>query len=292
MTDLPAAEKARDHFGGAAEPRMAEWPSGGEVILPWHIAPDIADKAAFFLPYISSGMSVLDVGCGFGPITLELAAVVGPGVITGVDLQPGRIERARGLAAERGITNVTFAAADIYGLPFADDSFDAAFSHATLQSLPDQVEALRALRRVTRPGGVIGIRDLDWEGVLITAADPEVRAIHDMRVRLSLLRRDRDGGDTPGFWYLNGRYEKTWLREAGFTRFVCGASCDVEDPAIWGEQWARQLADDGFEGKQLLELGWVDAEQLAGMREAMRAWGTHQDSYLVTTRYHAVAWND
>jgi len=63
------------------------------------------------------------------------------------------------VARERRIANVAFHAASVYQLPYPDASFDAAFACALLQHLASPLEALREIRRVLRPGGVIGIVD-------------------------------------------------------------------------------------------------------------------------------------
>src|SRR6185503_5237822 len=111
-------------------------------------------------------MRVLDVGCGPGTITLGLAQLVAPGEVVGIDLQPSLIERARALAATREQTNARFEIADVYGLPFADECFDAAFGNGVLMHLAEPVRALAQIRRVLRPGGIIGIRDPDFGAVL------------------------------------------------------------------------------------------------------------------------------
>ena len=116
--------------------------------------------AAFLLPHLRSGMRVLDVGCGPGTITLGLAQSVAPGEVVGVDLQESMVERARALAAERGIANVRFDLADAYELPFPDRSFDAALEHRVLMHLADPIRGLREVRRVLRPGGVLGLLSL------------------------------------------------------------------------------------------------------------------------------------
>src|SRR5262245_8098238 len=77
-----------------------------------------AREAAFFLPDIRPGMRLLDLGCGPGTITLGLGTHVAPGEVIGVDFQPSVIERARTLAAQRGIPNAGFEVGDIYHLPF------------------------------------------------------------------------------------------------------------------------------------------------------------------------------
>ncbi len=65
-------------------------------------------NAAFFLPYLKSGMSLLDCGCGPGSITVDLAERAAPGQVTGLDVGESSIEAARELAVERGVSNVRF----------------------------------------------------------------------------------------------------------------------------------------------------------------------------------------
>src|SRR5215471_16250915 len=94
-----------------------------------------SQEAAFFLPHLRPGMRVLDAGCGPGSITLGLAQAVHPGEVIGIDLQVAKVERARELAATRRIRNVRFETADLYGLPFPDNAFDAVFSHGVVMHL-------------------------------------------------------------------------------------------------------------------------------------------------------------
>jgi ubiquinone/menaquinone biosynthesis C-methylase UbiE len=122
-----------------------------------------ANTADFFLPHLRPGMSLLDCGCGAGTITIGLAQAVTPGEVVGVDHEPAQFEQARALAAEHGVDNVRFETADLFTLPFADDGFDAAFAHAVLMHVGDRKAALREMRRVVRPGGVVAVKDLRTE---------------------------------------------------------------------------------------------------------------------------------
>ena len=117
-----------------------------------------AVQAAFFLPYLRPGMRVLDVGCGPGTITLGLAEAVAPGEVVGVDIVEDRLHLARAAAEERALANVRFEPGDIHHLPFRDGEFDAALVHGVLEHLPDPLAALGEVRRVLRPGAVVGIR--------------------------------------------------------------------------------------------------------------------------------------
>jgi len=76
-----------------------------------------AAEAGFFLPHLRSGMRVLDCGSGTGSITCDLAELVAPGEVVGLDLQPSQVERARTLARERGSDNVRSEVGSIYALP-------------------------------------------------------------------------------------------------------------------------------------------------------------------------------
>ena len=67
---------------------------------------------AFFLPYLRTGMEVLDCGCGPGSITVGLAEAVIPGSVTGIDLEESQLKTARETASGRGLANVTFETAD------------------------------------------------------------------------------------------------------------------------------------------------------------------------------------
>jgi SAM-dependent methyltransferase len=163
-------------------------------------------RAAFFLPSLSPGMRVLDAGCGPGTITYGLARAVLPGgSCTGVDGEASQIELARAhAAAEHG--NLAFEAASIYGLPFAGDSFDAVFSHAVFEHLARPQAALAELRRVLRPGGVLGICSSDWGDARIEPRGEDV----DVALRSHFLLRRRAGGDPYAGAHLPG-----WIEAAG-----------------------------------------------------------------------------
>lgn len=147
--------------------------------VPGYSAPMIAimerrsaeAHARFFLPCLKSGFTtpafhVLDAGCGPGTITLGLARRVGLGHVTGIDIEDSQFAASIEDAKQQGL-KVAFQKADIYRLPFEDESFDAVFSHAVFQHLADPQAALAELRRVLKPRGLIGIRASDMGGMLI-----------------------------------------------------------------------------------------------------------------------------
>src|SRR5262249_33730858 len=107
-----------------------------------------ADAVPFLLPHLQPGQRLLDCGCGPGSITLDLAALIAPGEVCGVDVDPTQVEAAQRAAAARDIRNTRFEVASIYALPFPDASFDAVTAVGVLMHLREPRAALQEMRRV------------------------------------------------------------------------------------------------------------------------------------------------
>ncbi len=134
-----------------------------ESVLRSHRSRTAANSAAYLLPELRAGQALLDVGCGPGTITADLAELVGPtGRVVAVDRSAEVLAQAAEYVAGRGIGNVTFERADAYRLPYADGEFDVVHAHQVLQHVAEPVLVLRELRRVTAPGGVVAVRDADY----------------------------------------------------------------------------------------------------------------------------------
>ena len=111
---------------------------------------------------ISPGMRVLDIGCGVGDVSFLIAALVGEhGQVLGVDRNAGALAIARQRASERNFATTLFVEGDFRALSSEYGSFDAAVSRRVLMYQPDAVEALRALARVVRPGGLLVFQEHD-----------------------------------------------------------------------------------------------------------------------------------
>jgi SAM-dependent methyltransferase len=127
---------------------------------------------------------VLDLACGDGIYSCWIAERLGPeGRVVGVDIAPAYLERARRTAdGSPAGARVSFCQADAYQLPFDDGQFDLAWCAQSMFSLPDPVGALRELRRVVRPGGLVAVfeNDLLHPMILPWSAELElaVRAAH------------------------------------------------------------------------------------------------------------------
>jgi ubiquinone/menaquinone biosynthesis C-methylase UbiE len=116
---------------------------------------------------VSSGATLLDVGCGIGSHTFELAKFVGDhGCVFGVDRSHFFIDEAQ--KRKKIIkSNTEFQTGDIYNLPFQDNLFDGCYCERVLMHLANPEQALREMIRVIKPGGVIAITEPDLNGVNI-----------------------------------------------------------------------------------------------------------------------------
>ena len=152
-----------------------------ESVLRSHRWRDAENSAAYLLPHLRATDELLDVGCGPGTITIDLARRLGSGRVVGVDRSAEVVEIARAAAAGTVATagpetpppagppgeapGARFEVADCYALPFADASFDVVHAHQVLQHLDRPVDALAEMRRVCRPGGIVAARDSDYSAM-------------------------------------------------------------------------------------------------------------------------------
>jgi ubiquinone/menaquinone biosynthesis C-methylase UbiE len=125
-----------------------------------------------FLP-VSPSARVLDAGCGSGSMS-RLVALTYPRVeVIGVDVRQQYLDFARSRARAEDIRNLQFRSADVFALPFADATFDVVWTKYLLQWLKDPKRALKELRRVTRPGGIVVSCDFAGFAIRHSPVTPE-----------------------------------------------------------------------------------------------------------------------
>ncbi|MFE7132561.1 methyltransferase domain-containing protein [Streptomyces sp. NPDC057638] len=246
-----------------------------ESVLRSHTWRTAANSAAYLLGELTPGARVLDIGCGPGTITADLAALVPEGHVTGVDRAADVVARAREHAAARALENVEFRVGDVNALDFPDDSFDIVHAHQVLQHVGDPVHVLREMRRVCRPGGVVAARDSDYGAFTWF---PEVPALDDWQ---SLYRRvARANGGEPDA----GRRLLSWARAAGFTDIRAGAGswcfAGAEDRAWWSGLWADRTVASVY-ARLAVEGGHTTREGLDAVAAGWREWATHDTAWFL-----------
>ncbi|MGW1717122.1 class I SAM-dependent methyltransferase [Streptomyces sp. NPDC002156] len=245
-----------------------------ESVLRSHTWRTAANSAAYLLGSLKPHMRILDIGCGPGTITADLAELVPDGHVTGVDRAPAILDQARTTAAERGLGNVEFAVADVHALDFPDDTFCVVHAHQVLQHVGDPVRALREMHRVTKPGGYIAVRDGDYQAM---AWYPESAGLDDW---LDLYRRvARANGGEPDA----GRRLKSWALRAGLTDITATSStwtfADTDEVAWWSGLWADRTLASAY-ADRATEGGLATVEQLRAVSEAWREWGRREDAWF------------
>ncbi|TCO62358.1 methyltransferase domain-containing protein [Actinocrispum wychmicini] len=243
-----------------------------EAVLRSHRSRTVANSAAYLVPHLRPGLSVLDVGCGPGTITADLAELVAPGVVTAVEPVPDAFGAAKEFAAGRNVTNIRFEIADVHSLPYPDNSFDVVHAHQVLQHLHDPVAALREMRRVSR--GVVAARDSDYAAM---AWFPESPVLDEWMALYRKVAR-HNGGEPDA-----ARRLLSWARAAGFTDVVSTAStwCYATPPERewWSGMWADRILHTAI-ADQSVAYGYASRDDLERISQAWRAWGTADDGWF------------
>ena len=165
-----------------------------ESVLRSHTWRTAENSAAYLLPHLRPGQSLLDVGCGPGTITTDLALLVAPGEAVGLDAAADVVAQAQAHAAGLGLENVRFEVGDLFALGYPDASFDVIHLHQVLQHLGDPVAALIELRRVLRSRRRAGRPRLGLRGLHLGAAATRML---DRWLELYLAVTERNGARRP-----------------------------------------------------------------------------------------------
>jgi SAM-dependent methyltransferase len=253
-----------------------------DSVLRSHRWRTAENSCGYLLGHLEAGRSLLDVGCGPGTITRDLARIVAPGPVVGIDTSAEVVAEAAEAAAPASAgrtgddpaVSLTFEVADVFDLPFADDSFDVVHAHQVLQHVGDPVAALSEMRRVCRPGGMVAARDADYPKMSWFPEDPDLDRAFAAYGRLTRIN---------GANWDAGRRLLAWAHEAGFTDVVASASCwsfaTPEERTWWGGLWAERFTSSSL-ADQLVDHGVSTAGDLDAFAQAYRRWAASPDGWF------------
>ena len=243
-------------------------------------ARNATGQAAFLLPYLGPGLSLLACGCGPGTITAGLAQAVAPGETVGVDMSEEQVEHAAELASLQGLTNARFQVANVYELPFPDDTFDAVFSNALMEHLSRPADALIEMRRVAKKGGVVAVRAAVHGLDLIEPKDPLLYQAFSLYEKVL-----KHNGGTPRI----GKRLHVLMREADLSNVAASASHDY-----YGTREAIQRVADQVARlpvwAQAVALGLASESEADEISAAWGAWAEHPNAFLARTYGEALGW--
>lgn len=262
-----------------------------EKVLEWLRQRSVKTHAPFLLPHLYPGMRVLDCGCGPGSLTLDLARLVAPGSVIGLDIEGAQFAYAQELAKTEGIENVSFEVGSAYELPFEDESFDLVFAHATLFHLSDPGRALREFRRVLKIGGLVGVRDTDYSTWQLEPDTPPLAQMREL-----ILKYMQTRGASPTY----ARHMRSYLVEAGFTRTEAHASCVANGTPERVRTSAAtylgylQASDVLIALKEQVEgsVGSIRADELEAIRAEVHAWSERSDAFELLIWREGLAWRE
>jgi SAM-dependent methyltransferase len=256
-----------------------------ESVLRSHRWRTAENSAAYLLPHLRPGLDLLDVGCGPGTLTVDLATRVAPGGdVLGIDVADDVVAAAEQEARARGVDNVRFAPGDFRALGLGPGSFDVVHAHQVLQHLREPVEALEEMARLARPdGGLVAARDSDY-GAFRWAPDDEGLA-RWLEVYTAVTRRN--GADATA-----GRRLLGWAHAAGLDDVTYTSStwtyATPDERAWWSDLWAERTVSSSF-GEQAVAYGIATTDELARIAAAWRRWAEDPDAVFVVVHGEIVA---
>ena len=175
-------------------------------------------NAAYLLPHLRPGLRILDFGCGPGTVSIGLAKAVDPGELHGVDMEQSQIDLATKVAKWWARENAIFHVGDVTDLPFDDGFFDVAHCHNVLMHIPDTSAVLAEAKRVLKPGGIIGCREMICES---SFTHPDFGVIRNAWDMFEDLVAADDGHPQMG------KDLKNHMVEAGFENIRVTGSFDI-----------------------------------------------------------------
>jgi len=248
-----------------------------ESVVRSHSWRTAANSAGYLLSTLHPDMKILDVGCGPGTITADLAALVPDGDVTGMDPEAKILEQAHANASSRGLRNIHFEPGEVHALPYSDDTFDVVHAHQVLQHCGEPVKAIIEMRRILKPDGILAAREVDMS---VNQWYPEYPAFDEwLKIYMRVARAN--GGDP-----MAGRKLHAWAHEAGFERSRIAQSASTwsfstrEERIFWGAMWADRLVQSAF-AQQAVDGGHATAGELRHLSEAWSRWCAEPDGRFV-----------
>jgi len=237
------------------------------AVLSAHARRTAAAFTPYVIPLVQPHFSILDVGCGPGTISADLAALAPDGTVTCLDPSETALDAARTVARERGLANMRFVRGEVEKLPFGEGEFDLVHAHQVVIHTRDALAAVTEMKRVLKTGGVLASKDMILNSM---AWFPDKRGM-DVWKKAMVGSMALTGADPD----MGVRTKDAAIR-AGFEpkniRCSVGSWCFAkeEDVRWWGTSVADRLAEGGeLRGRVVVQGGFLTGKEVD---EGVRAW--------------------
>lgn len=237
-----------------------------EPVLRSHRWRTAENSAGYLLDHLRPGMDLLDVGCGPGTLTVDLARRTAPGRTVGIDVAAEAVAAARDHVGATDVP-VELVTGDFRERGLVPRSFDVVHAHQVLQHLQDPVGALRALAALARPGGgIVAVRDADYPAMVWAPAEERLDRWRETYLAVTCA----NGASADA-----GRHLLRWAHDAGLHDATYTTStwtfATSEDRAWWAGLWADRTVASAF-AEQAVAYGVATVDELASMADGWRVW--------------------
>ncbi|KAF1958590.1 methyltransferase UbiE [Byssothecium circinans] len=251
-------------------------------VLRSHSWRTVENSCPHLIPYLKApALSICDIGCGPGTITIDLATRVPQGFVIGIDPSPEVIEKARKCAEDKGVKNVRFEVGDVFNWKaikgVEEGAFDIVHAHQVLQHLQDPLTAMKVLKKLAKVGGIVAVRDVDYSAMNHWPEHPGMRKWSDLYIAVAKsLKCD------PNI----GKRLHAVAMEAGFPRRDIEASVGTwlfstpEEREFWCGLWADRTVKSDYKDR-VLESGLGTEEDLEEISQTWKEMERKEDGWFL-----------
>ncbi|PVI06581.1 methyltransferase UbiE [Periconia macrospinosa] len=251
-------------------------------VLRSHSWRTVENSCPHLLPYLKvPTLHILDVGCGPGTISTDLATRVPDGFVLGIDPSAEVIEKARKHAEEKGVKNIRFEVGDIFNWDqitgIEEGSFDVVHAHQVLQHLEEPVRAMKEFIKLAKVDGLVALREADFSAMHHYPDHPGIQKWKDLYLTVT---------KGLGFDPTIGKRLHAVAMEAGFPRNDIDATVGTwlfstpEEREFWCGLWAERTVKSDFRDR-VVDGGYGTEADLEEIAQSWKEMEKKEDGWLL-----------
>jgi ubiquinone/menaquinone biosynthesis C-methylase UbiE len=250
-------------------------------VLRSHTWRTVENSCPYLIPYLDNPkLKILDVGCGPGTISVDFTSRVPEGFVLGIDPSADVIEKARKHAEEKGITSVRFEVGDIFNWQsitgVEEGGFDIVHAHQVLQHLQDPLGALKVMKGLTKPGGIVAVRDVDYSAMTWYPEIPGLREWSNLYIAVAKgIKCDPNIGKRLHAVAMEAGFDRSDIETSG----AVWVFSTPEERAWWCGLWADRTLHSNFKNS-CIDNGFATEEDLIKIADTWRELEKREDGWF------------